>query len=177
MKQHADFWQVTEDALGYALEIFNLQDRSLQKQLMEAYLHLDCYEEVPKALEDLKRRGLRTAILSNGSPTMLEAAVKNSGLAGLLDQTLSVEEVGVYKPDPRVYRLAVNRLGLEAGEIAFQSTNAWDVAGAKAFGFRVVWINRFGQARERLPFGPDVEIASMVELEGCLFPHGDGTEK
>lgn len=107
---------------------------------------------------------MQTAILSNGSPAMLDAAVENSGIEPLIERILSVEEVGVYKPDPRVYRLATDRLGLAAEEIAFQSSNSWDVAGAAAFGFGAVWINRFGQRRERLPFGPAAEFKSLAEL-------------
>lgn len=165
MGHHADFWQVTAEALEYALDTFGIADRELQRDLMEAYLHLDCYPEVPETLRRLKERGMQTAILSNGSPAMLDAAVRNSGLEELIDRTLSVEEVGVYKPYPRVYRLAAVRLG---PEIAFQSANAWDVAGAAAFGFRAVWINRFGQRPERLPFGPAAELKSLAELPDLL---------
>lgn len=168
MGRHADFWQVTAEALEYALDTFGIADAKLQGDLLEAYLHLDCYPDVPETLRRLRQSGMQTAILSNGSPSMLESAVKNSGIAPLIERILSVEEVGIYKPDPRVYRLATERLGLAAEEIAFQSSNAWDVAGAAAFGFRVVWINRFGQRRERLPFGPAAELKSLAELAGLF---------
>jgi 2-haloacid dehalogenase len=107
---------------------------------------------------------LQAAILSNGSPKMLEAAVKGANLAGLLDAVLSVEEVGVYKPHPKVYHLAVDRLGVPARAIAFQSSNAWDAYAASAFGMQVVWCNRYGQRAERLPGAPDREIKSLAEL-------------
>jgi 2-haloacid dehalogenase len=168
MRRHADFWQVTQDALDYALDTFGLRDEILRRALMDAYLHLDCYPEVPAMLNALKRAHMPTAILSNGSPAMLNAAVENSGLADLIDVTLSIEEVGVYKPDPRVYQLAVERLGIPASALSFQSANAWDAAGAASFGLRVVWVNRFGQRRERLPFEPEAEIASLSELPGRL---------
>ena len=168
MQCHADFWQVTQDALEYAFDAFNVTDDDLRNDLMEAYLSLDCYPEVPEALERLKNRGLKMAVLSNGSPAMLEAAVKSSGLEKLIDKILSVEEIGVYKPDPRVYELAVHRLGVEAKEIIFQSSNAWDAVGAASFGLRVAWVNRFGQRRERLPSGPDVELKSLAELPALL---------
>ena len=112
----------------------------------------------------LKAAGLGTAILSNGSPPMLGVAVANAGLRDLLDHTLSVEEVGVYKPHPKVYQLAVDRLALAPGAILFLSSNAWDAYAASAFGLRVVWCNRYGQGRERLPGAPDREIRSLTEL-------------
>jgi 2-haloacid dehalogenase len=168
MERHADFWQVTSDALDYALDSFGIDDGELKNDLMESYLSLDCYPEVPGALRRLKEIGLQTAILSNGSPVMLDAAVRNSGLEELIDRTFSIEEVGVYKPAPQVYQLASEQLGLSPGEIAFQSANAWDVAGAASFGFRAVWINRFDQRQERLPFGPAVELNTLAELSEML---------
>ena len=168
MRAHADFWQVTQDALDYALDTFQITDDSLRRDLMDAYLHLECYPDVVPALEQLKRAGLQTAILSNGSPMMLDAAVKSARLEKLIARVLSVEEVGIYKPDPRVYQLAVDRLGVRADAISFQSSNAWDAVGAANVGLRVAWINRFSQRRERLPFTPDVELASLRELPSVL---------
>jgi 2-haloacid dehalogenase len=158
MGHHADFWQVTQDALDFAFDMHHLKNPDLRKDLIEAYLHLDCYSEVPEALSKLKARGFEIAILSNGTPAMLEAAVNNSGLKALIAEIFSVEEVGVFKPDPRVYQIAVNRLNLKPEEIVFQSSNAWDASGASAYGFKVAWINRFGQSEERLPGRPNVEI-------------------
>jgi 2-haloacid dehalogenase len=168
MGRHTDFWQVTGDALDYALDAHGVEDSGLRDQLMQAYLRLDCYPEVPTTLTWLKQHGVKTAILSNGSPLMLQAAVDGAGLGDLIDYNLSVEEVGIYKPDPRVYQLAVDRLGVAAAEISFQSSNAWDAAGAASFGFRVVWINRFGQRRERLPAGPGAEIGTLEGLIDVL---------
>jgi 2-haloacid dehalogenase len=168
MGHHADFWQVTGDALGFAFDTHNLKDLELQNELIEAYLHLDCYPEVPEALSMLKARRFKIAILSNGTPSMLEAAVKNSGIKELIEKNFSVEEVGVFKPDPRVYQIAVHGLNVRPDEIVFLSSNAWDVAGAANFGFRVAWINRFGQRVERLPGQPDIEIKSLIELPDLL---------
>ena len=165
MKKHADFWQVTGDALDYALDAHDLQDPALRTDLMQAYLALDAYPEVVSVLKRLQATGLQTAILSNGSPAMLEAAVTSAGIATLLDANISVEEVGIYKPDPRVYQLAVDRLGVAPRQISFQSSNAWDAVGAATFGFRVAWVNRFGQRRERLTAQPDAELST---LEGLL---------
>jgi 2-haloacid dehalogenase len=116
----------------------------------------------------LKRAGKRTAILSNGSPSMLAAVIQNAKIDSLLDAVLSVEEAGVYKPHPKVYALAVDRFGVAASAMAFQSSNAWDAYAASAYGMRVVWCNRYGQRRERLPGRPDHEIRSLAELPPLL---------
>ena len=149
--RRADFWTVTGDALDYALETLGIGSPALRDRLMNLYLNLEAFPEVPATLKALKDRGLVTAILSNGTPNMLEAAVQAAGLAPVLDFVLSVEEVGVFKPDPRVYQLAVDRLRIPASAISFQSSNAWDAYAASAFGMRVVWCNRYGQRGERLP--------------------------
>lgn len=162
--RHADFQQVTGDALDFALGALGLTDAALRKRLMSLYLKLDAFSEVPETLRRLRGAGMKTAILSNGSPSMLNAVVASAGLGGLFDGILSVEEVGVYKPHPKVYQLAVDRLGIEAKAIAFQSSNAWDAYAASAFGMQVVWCNRYGQPRERLPGTPDREIKSLAEL-------------
>jgi 2-haloacid dehalogenase len=166
--RHADFAEVTGDALDFSLETLGFTDRSLRNRLMSLYMTLEAFPEVPEMLRRLKAAGLKTAILSNGSPAMLEAAVDHAGIAGLLDAVLSVEEVGVFKPHPRVYQLAVDRLGVPPGAISFQSSNAWDAHAASAFGMRVVWCNRYGQKRERLPGAPDREIASLAEFPAVL---------
>jgi 2-haloacid dehalogenase len=166
--RHADFWQVTGDALDHALETLGIDDRALRERLMELYLALDAYPEVPAVLQQLKTAGMTTAILSNGSPRMLAAAVGAARLDTLLDHVLSVEAVGVFKPHPKVYQLAVDRLGVPAAAIAFQSSNGWDAHAASAFGMRVVWCNRSGQKRERLPGAPDREVRSLTELPALL---------
>jgi 2-haloacid dehalogenase len=166
--RHADFWQVTGDALDFALETLGLTEPGLRDRLMSLYLALDPFPEVSGVLARLKATGIRTAILSNGSPAMLDPAVKAAKLETLLDAVLSVEEVGVYKPHPRVYQLAVDRLGIPASAISFQSSNAWDAYAASAFGMQVVWCNRYGQHRERLPGSPDREIKSLAELPALV---------
>jgi 2-haloacid dehalogenase len=166
--RHADFWQVTGDALDYTLETLRIADPQVRDRLMGLYRKLDCFPEVPPVLERLKQAGFITAILSNGSPAMLRDAVAGAKLEALLDHVLSVEEVGIFKPDRRVYQLAVDRLGVPASAIAFQSSNAWDAHAASAFGMRVVWCNRYGQRRERLPGAPDREITTLAELPALL---------
>jgi 2-haloacid dehalogenase len=167
--RHADFWTVTGDALDYALETLGLATPELRQRLMSLYLDLQAFPDVSATLRKLKERGLVTAVLSNGSPAMLAAAIEAAGLASVLDAVLSVEEVGVFKPDPRVYQLAVDRLGIPAGAICFQSSNGWDAYAASAFGMRVVWCNRYGQRPERLPGRPDAEVRSLAELPGLLL--------
>lgn len=162
--RHADFWQVTGDALDFTLETLEIEDDALRTRLMDFYLTPDAFPEVLQVLERLKGAGLKTAILSNGTPSMLEAAVKNADLGDLLDAVLSVESVGVFKPHRKVYALAAERMDVAASAIAFQSSNAWDAHAASAFGMRVVWCNRYGQQRERLPGTPDHEISTLAEL-------------
>ena len=168
--RHADFWQVTGDALDFTLETLGIAEPQVRDRLMSFYRRLECFPEVPQVLRQLKETGFVTAILSNGSPAMLAGAVAGAGLRGLLDHVLSVEDVGVFKPHPSVYQLAVDRLGLPATAISFQSSNAWDAYAASAFGMRVVWCNRYGQRRERLPGAPDREIRSLAELPPLLVP-------
>jgi 2-haloacid dehalogenase len=169
MRRHADFWQVTEEALGYAMAAMGLtHDRELRGRLMNAYLELSCFPEAPLALERLKAAGLRTAILSNGTPEMLRAALTNSGLAPLVDLTLSVEQVGCYKPDPRVYQLAVDELALDVQAIVFVSANGFDAAGAASFGFPTVRVDRTGAPPETLPFLPAFGIRTLAELPPLL---------
>jgi 2-haloacid dehalogenase len=166
---HADFWQVTSDALDFTLDTLGVTDDGLHDQLMNLYLTVDVFPEVPHTMRRLKEAGLKTAILSNGTPQMLLAAVEHAKIEDLFDAVLSVESVGVYKPHPKVYQLAVDRLGVEPGAISFQSSNAWDAYAASAFGMRTVWCNRSDQRPERLPGRPDFEIRSLIELL-AFFP-------
>ena len=165
---HADFWQVTGDALDFSLETLGLEAGGLRDELMALYRTLKCFPEAPGVLASLKEAGFVTAILSNGSPSMLDDAIAGSNLGGVIDHVLSVEAVGVFKPHPSVYQLACDRLGLPASAIAFQSSNAWDAHAASAFGMQVVWCNRYGQRRERLPGAPDREIRTLAELPTLL---------
>lgn len=168
MGKHAPFWQVTGEALDYALDTLGIEDPVLRQRLMDLYLRIEAFPEVVDVLKALKDGGMKTAILSNGSPDMLAAAVENTGTGPYLDAVLSVEDVGVFKPDPRVYQLAVDRLGVAPSEICFMSSNGWDAVGAAAFGFRVVWINRYKQPAERLPAGPDVVLDTLSPLPELL---------
>jgi len=162
MKAHVDFWQVTSDGLDFALSASGVKDPVLHDKLMGLYLTLDAYDEVKATLTALKRGGFTTAILSNGSPKMLEAAVGSAGLGEVIDENLSIEDAGIYKPDPRVYQLAVDRLGVAKGEICFLSSNGWDAKAAAHFGFRVAWINRFDREVDRLP-GEFVKVIRRLD--------------
>ncbi len=164
MGQHRDFWSVTGDALDFALESLNMKDPGLRERLMDLYSTLSAYPEVKEVLQALKDQGKKTAILSNGSPDMLRSAVENAGIAELLDGVFSIEELGIYKPHPSVYELPVKAFGLPKERMSFQSSNGWDAHAAKAFGYKVVWINRFGQAAEKIPATPDIMIDSLHPL-------------
>jgi 2-haloacid dehalogenase len=165
---HADFWQVTGDALDFTLETLGIANAKLRDRLMQLYLTLETFPEVPGVLNRLKKSGLKLAILSNGAQAMLEPLVKSAKLEEVFDAVLSVEEAGVFKTHPRVYQLALDRLELPASAISFQSSNAWDAYAASAFGMRVIWCNRYGQRKERLPGNPDYEIKSLDELPALV---------
>jgi len=167
--RHADFWQVTGEALDFAMSTLQLEDPALRARLMNLYLVLDAYPEVPETLKRLRAAGMKLAVLSNGTPAMLAAAVDKAGIARLLEVTLSVEEVKVYKPHPSVYGLACERLNLAPARICFLSSNGWDAYSAKAFGFRVLWCNRFEQAPERIPDTPDGQMATLAELPDIVL--------
>lgn len=168
MGAHADFWQLTTEALDFACERHAIGDASLRQRLLETYRRLSVYPDAPAMLRAIRGAGFKTAILSNGAPAMLQAAVDSADLAAQFDAVLSVEDVGVFKPHPRVYQLAVDRLGAAAERICFVSSNGWDIAGAAHFGFRAVWINRTGEPRERLPAGPEIELGDLAALPQCV---------
>ena len=169
MDRSVDFWQITSDGLDFALEANGISDSALRDALLNAYLTLDCYPEVPEVLGTLKDAGMQTAILSNGSPMMLEAAVDSAGLGNLLDDVISVDVLGVFKPAMEVYQQVLEHLDVGRAQVSFQSSNAWDAAGASTFGFKVAWCNRFGQSRERLPDGPHAEIKTLAELPAIVL--------
>ena len=163
MRRYEDFWAVTEDSLRWAIARLGLSATEADvRRLMDAYLSLACFPEVPAALAPLA--GRPRAILSNGAPRMLAAAVASSGLAKHLDHVLSVDAVKTYKPSPEVYALAPKALGIAAGDLLFVSSNAWDVAGAKSFGYQVAWCNRAAAPAENLGAAPDSEIRSLTDL-------------
>lgn len=161
---YADFWTLTERALDYAFARVPSVDRALRPQLLEAYLKLDPYPDARAAVTALKARGLHTAILSNGSPHMLKAAVEASGLAPLLDAVLSIDVLRMYKPRLDVYALVTDRFALRAEEVIFVSSNRWDVMGAAAFGFRPLWVNRTGMPDEYPDYPPLRAIPDLASL-------------
>jgi 2-haloacid dehalogenase len=163
MGRYEDFWSVTEAALRHAIRRLGLTATGTQvDRLMAAYLNLACFPEVPRALARLAPRP--RAILSNGTPRMLAAAVASSGLGSHLESVLSVDAVRVFKPAPAVYAMAPAALGIPAGDLLFVSSNAWDAAGAKAFGYRVAWCNRAGAVEEALGFPADLAITDLEQL-------------
>jgi len=168
MGTHANFWQVTGEALDFAMASAGIENAELRGRLMALYRELDTFPEVTDTLVRLKDAGMRTAILSNGSSEMLDAAVSAANIDVLLDAALSVEEIGIFKPDFRVYQLAVDRLDVTREKICFMSSNGWDAAGAEAFGFRVVWVNRYGQPAEHLPGQPEVVLDTLLPLPELL---------
>ena len=170
MGDYADFWQVTRDALDHALEAHGIDKEGLRDKLLALCRDLDAYYDAAPTLQALHERGIATAILSNGSPDMLEQAVAHAGINHLLDHVLSVDQVRVYKPDPRTYQLAVNAFGLAPAQIGFVSANGWDAAGAAHFGLAVCQVNRFSHAREHLPARPLTVINSLSGFADLLAP-------
>lgn len=158
---HRDFWSLTQEALAFVATRYGITDQALLADVLAAYRRLDAYPEVPAMLASLRERGVPRAILSNGEPAMLADAVRGAGIADLLDHVLSVESVGVFKPDPRVYRLVTDRFGVPPEAIDFYSSNPWDAFGALAFGFRVSWVNRLRQPDEYGLRGRVTELADL----------------
>ncbi|MBX2806229.1 MAG: haloacid dehalogenase type II [Hyphomicrobiales bacterium] len=169
MQAHAPFDKVTEDALDYALTQYGVASPDIRARLLQLYMTLDAYPDAPGALMRLKSAGIVTGVLSNGSPSMLSSAVGSANLGALLDHVLSIESVGVYKPDPRVYRFGAETVGHAPGEIGFVSANSWDAAGAAHFGFQVIHLNRFDQPSEVLPSGPAMVLKSLTEAAAAIL--------
>jgi 2-haloacid dehalogenase len=166
---YADFWTLTERALDYAFDCLPTVNRALRSKLLEAYLTLDAFSDARAVLTELKQRRLRTAILSNGTPHMLEGAVQASGIAPLCDAVLSVDAVRMYKPRPEVYALVTDRFGVKPDEVAFVSSNRWDIMGAASFGFRAVWVNR-SQLPQEYPHQPPVHtVSELSALPSLVF--------
>ena len=165
--RHCDFWQVTQDGLDWALEAAGLSDPATRQRLLDLYWELAAYPEVSEVLTRLKQRGARTAILSNGSPKMLDAAVSSAELTDLLDATLSVEDVAVFKPHKSVYDLVGARFDCAPADVVFVSSNGWDAAGAAGYGFQTVWVNRAGDPIDRLFATPDhihTDLSKIPEI-------------
>ncbi len=162
---HCGFWQVTQDGLDWALEATGLEgDAKLRQRLLDLYWELQAYPEVPAMLTALKKAGLQTAILSNGSPDMLTGAVQSAGIGALLDDVLSVESVGIFKPDSRVYDLVGQRFDCSNDEVLFVSSNGWDAAGTAGYGFTTAWVNRGAEPVDRLPWAPDHILSDLTTI-------------
>jgi len=152
---HTNFWEVTQNGLDFALKALDLQhDPALRERLLQLYWELQAFTEVPQILQDLKSVGYKIAILSNGSPAMLESAVNSAGLGTNLDAVLSVESVGVFKPDAKVYDLVGTYLDCATDEVLFVSSNGWDAAAVTGYGFETIWVNRSGEPVDRMPWKP-----------------------
>ncbi|WP_137702937.1 haloacid dehalogenase type II [Marimonas lutisalis] len=169
---HTDFWTVTQDGLDWALEATGLAgDADLRAGLLQLYWELSAYPEVPAMLARLKEMGLSTAILSNGSPDMLAGAVQSAGIGDLLDDVLSVESVGIFKPAPAVYDLVGQRFGCERSDVLFVSSNGWDAACGAAYGFVTAWVNRAGEPMDRLPGQPQHELSDLTTIPQIADPN------
>lgn len=168
---HKPFWEVTQDGLDWAMEASGLDDPTLRETLLALYWELPAFPEVPDMLAELKNRGFATAILSNGSPDMLDGAVAFADVGGCLDAVLSVEDVGIFKPARAVYDLVGKRFGTSADEVLFVSSNGWDAAAAAGYGFRTVWVNRAEEPEDRLPARPARQLSDLsgiADLAGTL---------
>ena len=162
---HTDFWEVTQNGLDWALEASGLQgDATLRKRLLDLYWELQAYAEVPAMLQTLKAGGMNTAILSNGSPDMLNGAVQSAGIGEVLDDVLSVEDVGVFKPHASVYDLVGKRFGCNKDEVLFVSSNGWDAGCATGYGFTTSWVNRAGEPVDRLPWTPAHILSDLTTI-------------
>lgn len=172
MGRYADFSQVTADALDYVLADHGIANPAMRERLLSLYKTLSAYPDALDCLKKLKAAGARTGILSNGSPSMLAAAVTSAGIGGFLDYILSVDTAQIYKPSPQVYQLAVNAFGVDAHDVTFVSANGWDCAGASAYGFRVINVNRFGAGEERLGTKPPTRVANLSEAAALILEAG-----
>ena len=163
MKKHKNFWQITEDSLDKSMETFQI-DKSLRNDLLSLYKELSPYPEVKNVLENLKKKSFKLAILSNGTPELLNHLVKSSDLENLFDNIFSVEEVKIYKPDPKVYDIPVNKYKVSKGEITFLSANTWDVSGAGNYGYNSIWVNRNNAVFDKLDYKPKNEVKNLKQL-------------
>ena len=163
MKRHKNFWEVTEDSLDKSMRVFNI-NKSMKNELLNLYKILSPYPEVRGVLEDLKKKNFKLAILSNGTPALLDELVASNKLNNLFDDLFSIEEVKVYKPDSRVYEIPVKKYNVKASEITFLSANTWDVSGGGNFGFNSIWVNRHNSVFDILDFQPKYEISNLTQL-------------
>ena len=163
MKRHKDFWQVTEDSLDKSMKVFNI-DNSMRNELLDLYKILSPYPEVPEVLKSLKEKNYKLSILSNGTPSLLNELVKSNNLENLFDDVFSIEEVGIYKPDSKVYDLPIKKYKIKNNEVAFLSANTWDVSGGGNYGFNSIWVNRNNSIFDNLDYRPQNEVKSLKEL-------------
>ena len=163
MKRHKDFWQVTEDSLDKSMKAFSI-DPSMKSELLNLYRVLSPFKEVPETLKILKEKNYKLAILSNGTPSLLDELVKSNNLDNLFDDLFSIEEVGIYKPDSKVYDMPINKYCIEKNEVAFLSANTWDVSGAGNYGYQSIWVNRNNNIFDILEYKPNNEIKDLSEL-------------
>ena len=162
MDEYIDFWQITSDALDYAMETLGIENNELREELLNLYLKLEAYPEVNDLLKKLKQRGLKTGILSNGSMKMLNSAVDNANIREYLDEILSVAECKIYKPSSKVYDLVKIKMQIGKDNVLFFSSNAWDMHAASNYGFKTIWVNRFNAKLERLP-GKPIDIVNSLD--------------
>ena len=163
MKRHKNFWDITEDSLDKSMKVFNI-NKNMKNELLSLYKILSPYPEVRGVLEDLKKKNFKLAILSNGTPDLLNELVENNKLNNLFDDLFSIEEVKIYKPDPRVYELPIKKYRIKSDEITFLSANTWDVSGGGNFGYNSIWVNRNNLVFDILDFQPKNEIKSLTHL-------------
>ena len=163
MKRHKDFWQITEDSLDKSMSVFKI-DNSMRDELLNLYKILLPFEEVPKVLKSLKEKNFKLAILSNGTPSLLNELVRSNNLNNLFDDIFSIEEVGVFKPDSKVYDMPVKKYKIEKNEIAFLSANTWDVSGGGNYGYNSIWVNRNNNIFDKLDYSPQNEIKNLNDL-------------
>ena len=163
MKRHKDFWQITEDSLDKSMKAFNI-DPKMKKELLNLYKVLSPFKEVPKTLKTLKERNFKLAILSNGTPSLLNELVKSNNLNDLFNDLFSIQEVGIYKPDSKVYDMPIKKYKIEKNEVVFLSANTWDVSGGGNYGFNSIWVNRNNSIFDNLDYKPRNEIKNLNEL-------------
>ena len=168
MNEYVDFWEITANALDYAMEVLNLKNKKLRDELLELYLKLEAYPEVKEVLEKLRDKKYKTGILSNGSMQMLDSAVKNANIENLLDVVISVEECKIYKPSSEVYDLVEKKTNIQKDKVAFFSSNAWDMHAAANYGFKTIWVNRFDGILEKLPGKPSAIVKSLNNIDEIL---------
>ena len=162
---YTDFWSITQNSLDFALEAHKLQnDLTLRERLLALYWELQPYSEVSQMLKELKKNGIKTAILSNGSPEMLNGAVKSSNLYAVIDEIISVETVKIFKPSPLVYKQVEKIMECSKSDVLFVSSNGWDIAGAAGFGFKTAWVNRLKDPIDRLPHKPTHIVEDLTSI-------------